>query len=70
MTEPNTLRECPSPVDGREPLIAHQISPRLCGQRQADHYHKCHACQHLGVAGDVIVPALKPLGGELRPAPP
>ena len=39
-------RQCPTRVDGADPLIAHSISIPVCAKRQREHYHKCYTCVH------------------------
>ena len=63
MADQNTsLRECPTPLSGRAPLIAHQITPDMCAGRLAGLYHKCFSCAHFEGAS-------APLGGGALPAP-
>jgi len=41
-----TVRQCPTRLDGADPLIAHTISPHVCEARRREHYHKCPACTY------------------------
>ncbi len=41
-----TSRQCPTRVDGADSLIAHEIAPATCQERQRRHYHKCYTCEH------------------------
>lgn len=62
MPKPSTsARECPSPLDERVPLIAHQIDAGTCAGRQAAQYHKCFSCEHFAHSADRPLPSLPPL---------
>ncbi len=47
-TEPT--RQCPTRTDGADSLIAHEIAPGTCQERQRKHYHKCYTCAHRNAA--------------------
>jgi hypothetical protein len=69
-------RQCPTRLDGADPLIAHQISPATCQGRKSRHYHKCHDCVHrcadaaLAVNGAGAEVARRVAGLEKAPATP
>ena len=52
-------RQCPTRVDGADPLIAHSISIPSCAKRQREHYHKCYTCKH--ALEGVALPPRKPV---------
>jgi len=45
-----TTRQCPTRTDGADSLIAHEIAPSTCQERQRKHYHKCYTCAHRNAA--------------------
>jgi hypothetical protein len=66
------IRQCPTRIDGGNPLIVQAIGPALCQTRQAQRYHKCSSCLHAraGTApGSVVVPSVRPLD-RVGPVPP
>jgi len=58
-------RQCPTRVEGHDPLIAHWITAPTCTKRQGRNYHKCFDCVHREGAPISRVPRLS----ELEPAP-
>ena len=46
-----TTRQCPTRADGVDSLIAHEIAPATCQERQRKHYHKCYTCAHRNAMG-------------------
>lgn len=62
-------RQCPTRVNGGDPLIAHSISLPTCRKRQREHYHKCFSCAHAGAGEQLKRPELAKLPTEPRPAP-
>ncbi|MEW6071307.1 MAG: hypothetical protein AB1726_01760 [Planctomycetota bacterium] len=64
------LRLCPTRADGADPLIAHEIAPATCQERQRRHYHKCYTCAHRNAAevnGRSTAPPAVLIARELLP---
>lgn len=51
------LRECPTRVDHRPVLVAHQVTLPMCQKRQRGHYHKCSTCVFQNAAERPPVPS-------------
>jgi len=55
-------RQCPTRLDGADPLIAHWITESTCCDRRHRNYHKCFGCTfgHSDVATVTLTPQPRP----------
>ena len=45
-TKAEPALECPTRVDGVNPLIQHRLTQSQCQSKQRGLYHKCFTCSH------------------------